>query len=609
MEIAPCVDKCPINLPIPDYIRLTNEGRFNEAYLLIAKEACIPSILGRICFHPCEDACRRGDVDEPISICNIKRFLGDTISSLPKQKVFQKERIAVIGGGPSGLSCAWHLLQLGYRVDVFEEKEQAGGMPCTTIPSWRLPPNILKKEIENLVNAGLSIKTNKRFGDDFSLDDLKKEYDAIVIACGLPLSRGIKVIDGDGVIPALKFLEAIKFEGGVSLGNKVLVIGGGNVAIDCARASLRMERDVSLICLEDYENMPCFKEEKIEAEEEGVKIFPGFGPKELVRKNGKIEQLVVMKVLELFDENKRFSPKFDEKKTRTFDVDTIIMAIGQMADWDALKKGGVTQDMLKEDGFNGLFACGDIVLGPSNVASAIASGRRTALAIHCYFKSEGQKVRKSEGREVEYNPISPISAEVLPLIAHKERVKPECLEIEQRRVSFNEIEKTYTLDNVFLEAGRCLYCGKGPEQKKETCALCLTCIRVCPLKGIKREEKRALPSLEDCQSCGICAGFCPDNAIRLPEIFLKDKYPRKVTIACFDCPSYDAIRVRCILSVGIPFFLSLIEKGVEKLAIAPCKDFCFVPCAKPFVSKMINRLSGILKEIGLGDCMCLAKQE
>ncbi|MEW6679845.1 MAG: FAD-dependent oxidoreductase, partial [bacterium] len=367
LEIAPCVDKCPINLPIPDYIRLTCEGRFDEAYSLIVRETPIPSILGRICFHPCEDVCRRGDVDEAISICNIKRFLGDTISSLPKQKVFQKERIAVIGGGPSGLSCAWHLLQLGYRVDVFEEKGSAGGMPYITIPSWRLPLDILKREMINLVDAGLSIKTNKRFGDDFSLDDLKKEYDAVVIACGLPLSREIKAIKGDDVILALEFLEAIKFKREVSLKKRVLVIGGGNVAIDCARASLRMKRDVSLVCLEDYENMPCFKGEKIKAEEEGVKIFPELGPKELIRDNGKIKQLIAMKVLKLFDENKRFSPQFNEDEIKTFDVDTIIMAIGQMADWTALKRGGITQDMLKEDGLNGLFACGDIVLGPTNV--------------------------------------------------------------------------------------------------------------------------------------------------------------------------------------------------------------------------------------------------
>ncbi len=661
MEIAPCIDKCPIGLPIQDYIRLTAEGRFEEAYSLIVKEAPIPSILGRICFHPCEDACRRKDVDASISICNIKRFLGDRIKNYELQITNyelqnKSKKIVVVGGGPAGLSCAWQLLQLGYRVDIFEEKESAGGMPYIVIPLWRLPQDILKKEITNLINAGLSIKTNKRFGDDFGLNNLKKEYDIVVIACGLPKSRGIKIIEGDDVLPALSFLEAIKsgvrrkrsgvwglgsgvnFNKSISLGKRVLVIGGGNVAIDCARGALRMGRDVSLVCLEDYENMPSLLEEKRACEEEGVKILGGFGPKELLRENGKIKQLVVMKVLSLFDNNKRFSPTFKEDEIKTFDCDTIIMAIGQMADWETLKKGGITPDLLKEAGSTipGLFGCGDIVQGPTNAASAIASGKRVAQAIHCYLKSEIGNWKLEIGNQKMYNPILPFPKETIPLIAKRERIKPESLGIKERICSFREIEKTYTLTDVFCETSRCLYCGKGPEQKKEICSLCLTCIRICPLKGIKIEGKRAMPSSDTCQSCGICAGFCPDNAISFSGLgvrgsglvkILHSPFPipqspipnsdfgflafasertriadfktiNELEISCFDNPSSDGLRVRCLLSVGIPFLLCLMEKGLEKLLIKPCPNECFVPSAKPYVGKMLNRLKKILKEIG-----------
>jgi len=597
MKIAPCVDKCPIGLPIPDYIRKTASGRLKEAYYLIAKEACIPSILGRICFHPCEDACRRADIDEAISICNIKRFLGDNNFSLPKQRVFQREKVGIVGGGPAGLSCAFSLLQLGYKVDIFEEKESAGGMPYIAIPLWRLPFPVLKKDIENLIKAGLSIKTNTKFGRDFGLDYLKREYDAIVIATGLPLSRGINEVSGKGVILALEFLSAIKFNKPISLGKNVLVIGGGNVAMDCARAVLRLGRNVSLVCLEDYENMPCFKEEKISAKEEGVKLFPGFGPKELIRENGKIRQLKVMKVLSLFDKNNKFSPKFDENETKTIDCDTVIMAIGQMADLKTLEKEGINPSLLKEEGFNNVFACGDIVLGPSNAASSIASGKRCARFIHYYFK-------KGKIEERRYEIIQPFPKDVIPRIVKSKRIKEEKISLKERISSFNEIEKTYTLENAFLEAGRCLYCGNGPRQEKEFCPLCLTCIRLCPLGGIKREERRAMPDPCICQGCGICASFCPDNAIRV-DWFFKEKYPKELTIACFDNLEGNALRVRCLLSLGIPFLLSLLNNGVERISIKPCKDSCFVPSCKPLVSKMIDRFKRILKEIGYKEAKCI----
>lgn len=586
MEVAPCVDKCPISLPVPDYIRLTSEGRFESAYSLIFKEACIPSLLGRICFHPCEDSCRRKDIDKPLSICNIKRFLGDNDFSIPKPRIFQKERIAIVGGGPSGLSCAWHLLQKGYGVDIFEKEEFPGGMPYITIPTWRLPLDVVRKEMDNLVNIGFSIKTNKMLGRDFSVSNLK-EYSAIVIALGLPESKEIPKINGDNVLPGLTFLNAIKFKREVSIGKRVLVIGGGNVAIDCARGARRMGKDVSITSLEDYENMPCFEREKKEAEIEGIKIFGGYGPKALIRKDKEIE-LVVMKVLSIFDKDLKFSPVFNENETKTFNCDTIIMAIGQTQDFTILKDGGITRK-LSEEGDNGLFGCGDIVNGPTNVASSIASGKRCANFIDGYFKKE-----KTE--EVLYTPIEPIPPDVIPFIAKQERKEPKSLELKERISSFKEIEKTYTIDNVLLEASRCLYCGKGPKQEKERCALCLTCIRICPLGGIKLEENRAMPS-SICQGCYICASLCPDNAIRKEETLLLE-YPKEVTITCFNDTQRDAIRIRCVLSLGIPFFLSLLDKGVEKIIIKPCKDSCFVPYAKPYVEKMIDRLKVILEEIG-----------
>ncbi len=470
--LLPCVSSCPAGLDIPGYIRLIAVGRFGEAELLIREKIPFPGILGRICFHPCEDVCRRGELNDPMAICDLKWFAADHAdeSFLPDPKPSTGKRIAVVGSGPSGLSAAYYLALAGHEITVIETEDEVGGMLRYAIPDYRLSPEYLDKELSIFRKLDVEFRTGTTVGIDTTLSALQKEYDAIFLGIGACVSKRIPVEGSEleGVEWGLDFLRAVKTKTVASLNGSVMVIGGGNVAMDVARSCIRLGADaVQLACLESNDEMPAHDWEVQEAREEGVLMYPSWGPKQIQGDEGKVQGIELVRCTSVFDDHGNFSPRFDEEEIRHIETEKVILAIGQSTDLTCIEdpdmlgegnsinvlRGIISVDNSQETSIPGVYVGGEASRGPSSVVEAVADGVTAASAIDKYLGGDGN-ILPSMVEHVDPDPDIGVIEGFADLNREKAMKREACSRIE----SFDMVQLSYDEDQARREALRCLQC-------------------------------------------------------------------------------------------------------------------------------------------------------
>ena len=469
--LVPCRDTCPLGMDVPRYIRFIAEKKYSEAAAVIREKTPFPSVLGRVCFHDCEIECRRSQINEPIAICALKRFALDHDGELWKPKIKKLpstgKKVAVIGSGPSGITAAYYLRRLGHSVTVFESKSYVGGMLRLGIPEYRLPRAVLQKDLDHILSIGIDIQTDKVVGEHLSLEDLRDQgFIATFIAIGAENTKKLNIQGSNlpNILWGLDFLERVNLGEEVKVNDKVIVIGGGNVAIDVALTARRLgAKDVQLICLECREEMPAHEWEIQKAIDEGIIINCSWGPKSIIDTDGKVSELEIVHCDSVFDDNSVFNPIFDEKNTKSIKSEIVIMAIGQIPDLSLLgndskiktSPGGLiqTKDGTLETNISGIFAGGEVTSSPGSVVDAIEMGRKAASSIDKYLGGNG---------EIEDLFVEPdISKPYLgrdERFYDKPRVQMPLLHLEARQGSFNEIELGFNETSALEEANRCLRC-------------------------------------------------------------------------------------------------------------------------------------------------------
>jgi len=499
---SPCKAHCPTHISVQGYVALIGQGKFKEALKLIKQDNPFPIVCGRVCNHPCETACMRGKVDEPIDIMHLKRFVADLdLNSdtryLPEKKESKGKKVAVIGSGPSGLTCAYYLAIEGYDVEVFEALPMAGGWMAVGIPEYRLPKDVLKAEIKVIEDLGVKIHLNTRVGKDIPFDKLKKDYAAIFIGCGTMRSSRLNIPGQDmrGVIQGVDYLTQINLGKKVPLGDKVAVIGGGNVAMDAVRTAVRTgSKDVFILYRRTRAEMPAANEEIEEALEEGIKMEFLVAPKRVIGKDGKAAALECVR-MELGEPDKsgRRRPVEIKGSEFTIECDAIIPAIGQEADLSFLpKESGVSVNDWNNIDYDpvtyatnvpGVFSGGDVVTGPQTVVKAVYSGKEAAKSIDRYLQGMDMKA----GREKDWMEDLADKADVsgLPKISREKypHMKPE-----ERITNFKEVGIGFSEAQAIAEANRCLACG--------ICSECYQCVEACIAKAIDHDMKAEEETIE-----------------------------------------------------------------------------------------------------------------
>jgi len=471
--ISPCENSCPANVNIPGYLRLIAGGRFIDAYNLVRQENPLPAICGRICTHPCELRCRRGTVDEAVAVCDLKRFISDYAMKNEKDYVhdivFAKngQKIAIIGAGASGLTCGYYLARTGYEVDIYEREAVAGGVLAFGIPEYRLPAEILKREIDIIKRSGVNILTGTEVGKDIDFKELRAVYNAIYIATGTLMPQKVNIPGENlrGVLPGIDFLKNVKLHNNVSLsGHVVAVIGGGNTAIDSARTALRLgAKKVSILYRRTREMMPAYDVEVEEALNEGVELFELVSPVRFVsNKRGHVAKIeCVRRLMGNFDNTGRRNTSQIEGSDFFLDVDTVITAAGQYGDLPFVSKEdiGVTpwgtfvvDNKTQMTKMAGVFAGGDVVRGPDEIIRAIADGKNAARSIDMYLNGKGV-LNKGEKIDI------PQIVDEDDIITHS-RFPMEMLPLDERMNSFNEVVQGYHKLNAIAESMRCLNCDR-----------------------------------------------------------------------------------------------------------------------------------------------------
>lgn len=645
-EEAPCIIGCPIKQDGRDYIQLIARRKFKDAFEVVRKRNVIPSSCGRICTHPCEDKCRRKDLDTPLAIAWLKRFLGDL--DLPEKpetaEVKYTEKVAIVGGGPAGLAAAHDLAIMGYKCTVFEATDKVGGMIGIGVPIFRLPRKDIAKDVEIIAGLGVEFRVNTKVGTDITIEEIKNDgYDAVFVTVGLPISKRIplKGIELDGVMDAVTFLDDANRTGKVTIGETVLIIGGGAVAMDCARTALRFgPKEVHVSCLESRKEIPTSDYEVEETLHEGVKLHTSLGPKRIVGKDGKVAGLETLKVISVFDEEGRFNPSFHKDSEEILKADTIIMAIGQGSDLSVIEgvdgiettRGGtiiVDKDTFMT-GAPGVFAGGDIVLGRGTMTMGLEHGKKAAFAIHNYLREENA----SDVRFGDVKPIPDLADRRVELIKKEEKAEMPVIPDDQRKSTFDEVELGFDEETAVREAQRCMNCGAGAKVSPELCIGCLTCVRVCPFEIPVINDENVAFIDGDCQSCGICVVECPAKAIEFKAPFedqgedelkiatkgvARKKSPTVVNIFCYysdfyknnlkDRKSIFANPKSGIKNVGVlgmskinsTLLLHAFEQGAEGVLVNTCKgDDCHYgeSCMK-WATRKIDRAVSLLTEVGV----------
>jgi NADPH-dependent glutamate synthase beta subunit-like oxidoreductase len=469
--LIPCKTNCPAGIDVPQYVRLVGQGKYAEALTVIREKVPFPRVLGHICFHPCEDSCRRGEVNEPISICALKRFAAEDDTGLwkePSKKVpLTGRKVAVVGGGPAGLTASFYLKKAGHDVVLYESENELGGMMWLGIPEYRLPREVLRTDIAEILDLGIELRNKTSLGDEVSLKDLANEYDAVFLGVGAQLSRKLDLegCDQKDVLWGIDFLKDAKLGKEVSVGDRVVVVGGGNVAIDVALTSHRLgASEIHLACLEKPEEMPAYEWECQDALAEGIAFHTSWGPKRVLTDGDKVRGIELVKCTSVFDDQGRFNPVYDPSKTKSVDADMVIMAIGQACDLTFLSgnsevKTTTPGGLIQVDGENmqttmsGVFAGGDAVKMPGSVIDAIASGRKAAAAIDRYLGGSGDIDEVLFGRTTPNPRLGRDEG-----FADWRRVMAPCLLPEERAKGFSQIDLGFDEDMATGEAKRCLQC-------------------------------------------------------------------------------------------------------------------------------------------------------
>ena len=469
-RLVPCKYACPAGIDVPKYVYLIAQNRFADAVAVVRERVPFPIVLGKACARPCESQCRRGKVDEPVSICALKEFVSDQATNAWKSnaKFAQPtgKRLAIIGSGPAGLTAAYYLARLGHSVTLFDNMPELGGMLRYGVQEYRLPNEAFQKDLKEIKGERIEARKSIVFGKDVTIESLKKEgYDAVLVSTGLPISRRLRVegSNREGVLGGLDFLRDVRLGKDVKLKESVLVLGGGNVAMDAALAALRKgAKNVQVVCLEKREEMPAFKWEIEQVLEENISILNSYGIKRILGDGKNVTGVELIRCVSVFDQNGRFNPSYDEADTKTLKTNMIILAIGQAPDSATPSSLGIqisemgtikVNESTMETNIQGVFACGDVVLGPKSIVEAIASGRKAAQSIDKHLGGNGnideqlvtvEKPSPWLGREEDF--------------AFRHHAKMPMLPVEKRRGNFAEVELAFDEKTALEEAKRCLRC-------------------------------------------------------------------------------------------------------------------------------------------------------
>ena len=537
---ATCMAACPVLTDTRGYAEAVALGDYERALDLLLESNPFPSVCGRICHHPCEQACRRASIDTPVGLRALKRFVVEQTEEYrqqrhPSVKPPKGKKVAVIGSGPAGLTAARDLTVEGFEVHVFERAETPGGMLGQTIPRYRLPFNVLQQDIDDVLKLGVQLHLGVQIGVDKTMEALQAEgFEAVLIATGLSESQTLAVdgIESDGVYLAMDFLRGAAAGCGVPLGENVMVIGGGNVAFDVARTALRLgAKQITMSCLESREEMPAWEWEIEEGLDEGITLMPGWGPKSIYAEDGKVRGIELKRCTRVFDEQKRFSPQFDENDVVVRPADSIILSIGQRADLRCLEGSPVERDergrliysrTTLATSERGVFAAGEVATGPGAAIEAVREGHRAARAIAHYLDTG--EILEQPAPVVETP--EELAAKVADRVRQYARRDPHLLPAAERVCGFQEIERGLTEAEALEEARRCLGCLTGAVVREEVCAGCLTCVRICPY-DIPTVHETATIVRDQCQACGLCATECPAAGISLTR-FSTDKMDAEV---------------------------------------------------------------------------------
>ncbi len=499
---SPCKTACPAHIAVQGYIKLAAQGKYLEALDLIKKENPFPAVCGRICPRSCESACTRGDIDAPIAIDEIKKFIADkelnsATRFIPKKRHDYGKPVAIIGAGPAGLSCAYYLAIDGYKVTVFEKQEKLGGMLTLGIPSFRLEKDVVNAEIDILREMGVEFKTGVEVGKDVSLDELRNQgFKAFYLAIGAQAGRKLNIEgeDAKGVITGVEFLRNVNLGKNAKLSGKVIVIGGGNVAIDVARAAIRQDAEkVDMYCLESRAEMPALPEEIEEALEEDIAINNSYGPKRILVKDGKVCGVEFKKCLSVFNSEGKFSPVFDENDTITVEADYVLLSVGQSIDWGKLLDGskvhlgrGNTAEadsLTYQTAQRDIFVGGDAYTGPKFAIDAIAAGKQAAISIH-RFVQPGQSLTLGRDRR-EYHSFDKSNVIVESFDSTPRQHAGHNTE---NRKSFKDSRLAFTEEQVKKETERCLGCG-AVVVDEYMCIGCGQCTTKCKFDAISLVKK------------------------------------------------------------------------------------------------------------------------
>jgi 2-oxoacid:acceptor oxidoreductase delta subunit (pyruvate/2-ketoisovalerate family) len=528
-------------------VALIQRGKFKEAVEVIRKDLPFPAICGRVCFSPCEDACARVNLDQAVAIRALKRLVADIereqgrVIAQPVPKKYS-EKVAIIGGGPAGLTAAYELAKLGYPVTVFERMDEPGGMMRYCIPDFRLEKFVVANEIAYIKDLGVEIKTGVEFGRDITLESLKNEgYKAIFIAIGTQVGMKLNVPgeDLEGVINAVDFLRAIALGKKIVIGEKVAVIGGGNTAIDAARTAKKHgAKEVMILYRRSREEMPALPHEVELAEKDGIKFYFLVTPKQIIGENGKVKAVECLRMrLGEPDESGRRRPIPIAFSEHQYEVDMVIPALGQLVETSVLPPGLLSKEkrgpplqvdpLTLETNIPGVFAGGDVATGPASIIEAVAAGKRAAVSIHRYLR--GEDLRKDREEAIEETTW----VKDWRLLEKKERryespIEKPHLSFEEARAYLEKLKR-----QARFEAFRCLGCGPCAEclasmdlcegdkavVDEGKCVGCNVCVVVCPVGAIKKNEKGVAQVNEDvCKGCGLCAARCPEQAISMKKL-------------------------------------------------------------------------------------------
>lgn len=461
-NVVPCKANCPAHIDIPQYIRAIKEGDFDKATAIIREKVPFPEVLGSVCTHVCESNCKRNELGEPISICKLKRAAATQDSGAWKEKVHKEpatgKKVAVIGAGPSGLTAAYYLAKKGHSVTVFEKNEKAGGQCRYGIPSYRLPDDLLDREIDNILEIGIELKTNTECQ---SLEELKKQYDAILVSIGTHQGTKLPIPGNDlpGVYVNTEFLKDARSDNLIQLGEKVMVLGGGNVAYDCARTAIRKgAKEVHIACLENQQQMTSSPDEIEEGAQEGVILHAAHSFLHITGED-KVTGVELKKVKRFyFDENHKAVLDLEEGSEHVIEVDNVIFAVGQKPSGTDkmnldLTHGPYIAANNAHTSMEGVFASGDVVTGTRSVIQAIVGGREAAEQMDIYLGGNGDISEQLVERTTPNPCIGQVEG-----FADLARVNPDMISLEERCAGFTPVEKPLTCDQAKCEAGRCLQC-------------------------------------------------------------------------------------------------------------------------------------------------------